>query len=340
MSKIEAGHRKLNRGTVDLRPLLDDLERMFRLRADAKRLRFEIERAPGVPRLHRGRRGQAAAGARQPARQRGEVHRARAASSCGSGRARGRRRAAAGGRGRGHRARHRRRRAGGAVPALRPGARGHRGARRHGARPGAQPRVRAAHGRRHHRREPPGRGSVVPARSPASSSARPRSPAPRAARGRVVGIARRRAPPRGSWWSTTTRTTGAGSAAPRCRSASRCARRTTARRRSPCSTRGRPHLVLIDLHMPVLDGFAAMRAIRARPGGRAWPSSPSRPARSTTRATPSSRPAPTAGCASRAGRAQLLEEIARLLGVQYRLRHAARALPLPLAAGGRRAARA
>jgi CheY-like chemotaxis protein len=50
MSKIEAGHRKLNVGTVDLQGLLGDLERMFRLRADAKRLAFEIHRSPEVPR--------------------------------------------------------------------------------------------------------------------------------------------------------------------------------------------------------------------------------------------------------------------------------------------------
>ena len=49
MSKIEAGHRKLNRGAVDLQPLLGDIERMFRLRADAKGLAFEIQRSPEVP---------------------------------------------------------------------------------------------------------------------------------------------------------------------------------------------------------------------------------------------------------------------------------------------------
>jgi signal transduction histidine kinase len=50
MSKIEAGFRKLNSTTVDLQPMLSDLERMFRIRADAKRLTFEVNRAPDVPR--------------------------------------------------------------------------------------------------------------------------------------------------------------------------------------------------------------------------------------------------------------------------------------------------
>jgi PAS domain S-box-containing protein len=51
MSKIEAGHRALSRGIVDLGVMLDDLERMFRLRADAKHVSFEIQRQPGLPRL-------------------------------------------------------------------------------------------------------------------------------------------------------------------------------------------------------------------------------------------------------------------------------------------------
>jgi PAS domain S-box-containing protein len=50
MSKIEAGHRRVTRAEVDLTALLDDLERMFRLRAEAKRLTFEILRAPDLPR--------------------------------------------------------------------------------------------------------------------------------------------------------------------------------------------------------------------------------------------------------------------------------------------------
>jgi PAS domain S-box-containing protein len=50
MSKIEVGHRKLHRGNVDLKGLLDDLGRMFRLRADVKRLAFEIHVSPDLPR--------------------------------------------------------------------------------------------------------------------------------------------------------------------------------------------------------------------------------------------------------------------------------------------------
>jgi two-component system, sensor histidine kinase and response regulator len=50
ISKIEAGHHKLALGNVDLWAMLDDLEHMFRLRADAKRLGFEIHRASNVPR--------------------------------------------------------------------------------------------------------------------------------------------------------------------------------------------------------------------------------------------------------------------------------------------------
>jgi PAS domain S-box-containing protein len=52
MSKIEAGRMELNPTTFSLSALLDDLATMFRLRADAKRLRFEMlvdgESAPYV----------------------------------------------------------------------------------------------------------------------------------------------------------------------------------------------------------------------------------------------------------------------------------------------------
>jgi CheY-like chemotaxis protein len=50
MSKIEAGHQKLAEGPVDLWALVDDIERMFRQRADAERLSFEVDRAAEVPR--------------------------------------------------------------------------------------------------------------------------------------------------------------------------------------------------------------------------------------------------------------------------------------------------
>ena len=49
MSRIEVGHRKLNRDDLDLGRLLDDLERMFRLRAETKRLTFTLERSPELP---------------------------------------------------------------------------------------------------------------------------------------------------------------------------------------------------------------------------------------------------------------------------------------------------
>ena len=49
VSKIEAGHRRLRCDDIDLNGLLDDLARMFQLRADAKRLGFEIRRAADIP---------------------------------------------------------------------------------------------------------------------------------------------------------------------------------------------------------------------------------------------------------------------------------------------------
>jgi CheY-like chemotaxis protein len=79
-----------------------------------------------------------------------------------------------------------------------------------------------------------------------------------------------------------------------------------------------PHVVLMDLHMPVVDGFAAIRAIRARPNGRAVAIvavtasvfDDTREAIFEARAD---------GWVRKPCReAQLLEEIARLVGVQYR----------------------
>ncbi|MBI3924018.1 MAG: PAS domain S-box protein [Armatimonadetes bacterium] len=49
MSKIEAGRVTLNRTTFDLKGFLEDLGLMFRVRAQSKGLTFEVERGPGLP---------------------------------------------------------------------------------------------------------------------------------------------------------------------------------------------------------------------------------------------------------------------------------------------------
>ncbi|MBI5526796.1 MAG: PAS domain S-box protein, partial [Deltaproteobacteria bacterium] len=51
MSKIEAGRTTLNPATFDLHGLLDDLGKMFRMRAEHKGLAFELTLARDVPRL-------------------------------------------------------------------------------------------------------------------------------------------------------------------------------------------------------------------------------------------------------------------------------------------------
>jgi two-component system, sensor histidine kinase and response regulator len=51
MSKIEAGFRSLNPVTVDLQAMLDDLGRLFRVRADEKHITFAITRGHEVPRF-------------------------------------------------------------------------------------------------------------------------------------------------------------------------------------------------------------------------------------------------------------------------------------------------
>jgi len=50
MSKIEAGRVEFSPGTVDLMSLLDDLHSMFRVPAEAKRLSWEMDKAAGLPR--------------------------------------------------------------------------------------------------------------------------------------------------------------------------------------------------------------------------------------------------------------------------------------------------
>ncbi|CBN58455.1 MULTISPECIES: ATP-binding protein [Kamptonema] len=53
LSKIEAGHTTLNEKNFDLYRLLDDLEDMFHLKADDRRLQLIFERSPDVPRYVR-----------------------------------------------------------------------------------------------------------------------------------------------------------------------------------------------------------------------------------------------------------------------------------------------
>src|SRR3981081_4515405 len=49
MSKIEAGRTTLNPSTFDLRVLLKDLEMMFRVRTDEKKLSFSVAMIGDVP---------------------------------------------------------------------------------------------------------------------------------------------------------------------------------------------------------------------------------------------------------------------------------------------------
>jgi PAS domain S-box-containing protein len=57
LSKIEAGRATLNPTTFDLRATLGDLESMLHGRAEAKRLALSFQRAPGLPRLVLGDEG-------------------------------------------------------------------------------------------------------------------------------------------------------------------------------------------------------------------------------------------------------------------------------------------
>jgi signal transduction histidine kinase/DNA-binding response OmpR family regulator len=57
MSKIEAGRVTLNETTFDLRRLLQSVEEMFMLRAEAKRIQLQFELAEDLPRLVRGDEG-------------------------------------------------------------------------------------------------------------------------------------------------------------------------------------------------------------------------------------------------------------------------------------------
>ncbi len=57
MSKIEAGRITLNPTTFSLQALLDDLEMMFRVRTDAKNLKFKVECPGDMPRYVEGDEG-------------------------------------------------------------------------------------------------------------------------------------------------------------------------------------------------------------------------------------------------------------------------------------------
>jgi len=50
MSKIEASRAAVSAAETDLRRLLQDLEAMFRIRAESKEIAFSLEQAPGLPR--------------------------------------------------------------------------------------------------------------------------------------------------------------------------------------------------------------------------------------------------------------------------------------------------
>ena len=62
MSKIEAGRTTLNLTTFDLFALLNDLEMMFRVRTNEKKLSFSVEMIGERPPIHRDRYQQAASG--------------------------------------------------------------------------------------------------------------------------------------------------------------------------------------------------------------------------------------------------------------------------------------
>ncbi len=187
MSKIEAGRTTLNLTTFDLPDLLNDLEMMFRVRTDGKKLSFVVEIDRRRPPLHRDRHQQAASGLHQRAGQRRQVHRAGRHRPARPRRSRGRGGALPARRGRGHRARHLAGRADEAVPALRADQDRAAGGHRHGARPGDQPGVRPPDGRRHHGeqrgrpgehlRDPPASERERGAGGPPRRQAPPRPPA-------------------------------------------------------------------------------------------------------------------------------------------------------------------
>ena len=154
MSKIEAGRTTLNPSTIDLPVLLRDLEMMFRVRTDEKKLSFSVETIGDVPRfivtdINKLRQVfiNVLGNAVKFTEQGGIGLRVLADRE-------GRDGALPPGRGRGHGRGHLARRPGEVVPAFRADQDRPTGGDRHGAGPGHQPGVRPPDGRRHHGQQP------------------------------------------------------------------------------------------------------------------------------------------------------------------------------------------
>ena len=152
MSKIEAGRTTLNPSTFDLPALLKDLEMMFRVRTDEKKLSFSVEMIGDVPQyivtdINKLRQVfiNVLGNAVKFTEQGGVGVRVRADRD-------GRGGAVPPGRDRGHGPGHFAGRPGQVVPAFRADQDRATGGDRHGAGPGHQPGVRPPDGRRHHGR--------------------------------------------------------------------------------------------------------------------------------------------------------------------------------------------
>ena len=154
MSKIEAGRTTLNPTTFDLPALLSDLEMMFRVRTDEKKLSFSVETIGDVPQfivtdINKLRQVfiNVLGNAVKFTEQGGIGVRVRA-------RPRGRDGPSPPGRSRGHGPGHLVRRSGQVVPAFRADQDRATGGDRYGAGPGHQPGVRSPDGGRHHGEQP------------------------------------------------------------------------------------------------------------------------------------------------------------------------------------------
>ena len=262
ISKIEAGRGDARtRRTSTSGGCCAALREMFALRAEARGLTLVFDVSPALLPHVRGRRGQAAPGAHQPARQRRQVHRARAASRCALRWADGRRAFEVEDTGAGHRA-------GGAGarsssrscrPSAGAGAGGHR------ARAGHQPRLRAPHGRRARRSTSElGRGTrfsfalPLPLEEPTR-----RRPSPGACCGSPPGsepgplLVVDNAPDHRRLLARLL--AAVGFAAAQAADGAEAVR---------VWQRERPALIWMDMRMPVMNGYDATRAIRAPRGGR------------------------------------------------------------------------